>query len=566
MSRSKFVTSACAASCAALVLSCSKSKDDERALPAPVQSSQPAQPAAAAPAPSAAAKAFECRVLEDKVWSAAPSVLSGLTPVRWSEGRVAIGASIGGRPAVLLFDREGKGKLIYPPAHEQLKKPPKEGKRELLRVTPGLGPGGAAVAFADYRDSSEKHVRLHCGAADSAQPVLGFDGEPLVPGEAQAAVPEEAPAPAASTAAPGVTAAPPAATVAPPTTPAAATVPSASAPPPAPAPSPPAAATAPAAAPSPAPAAAPGQSAGRAATANETGEEAQTPKRSPPMFRAPGWQERREERRRKRLERSKQAEAAKQPKPVEEPQRQVVDCRTFVDPGSAHAWALGTEVVAEPAGDKEKWRVSFFVERGAGAGRTALHTVDLGDSPERIDVFEGATAERIPDGRYVVTARHRGRLFAWTLTSEKSVKGPMRSYGYLTMPRFAQDDGLLMLSSERAKDSSYGLRMLRITGDLPAKLTSFDLGEPGSKLDPSFAKLGSTRYLAYRFGEPRAAGFAIAIADPELQAFSQPFVAAPNTEAVTDPRLFALGERLLVVYIRRAGGRAELVSKSLECG
>src|SRR5258706_1185514 len=101
-----------------------------------------------------------------KVWGKWANRRTGLTP-RKLGNKVAVGAAIGNRPEVLVFDDKGQGELVkidLAGGSELLKEIPKnEGQRDLFRVTPVLGPDGRVSAYADYRDTyNSKRRRVAC--------------------------------------------------------------------------------------------------------------------------------------------------------------------------------------------------------------------------------------------------------------------------------------------------------------------------------------------------------------------------------------------------------------------
>src|SRR5262245_61539443 len=102
-----------------------------------------------------------------KVWGKWANRRVGLTP-RKIGNKVAVGAALGNRPSVLLFDAQGQGELVkidIAGGSELNKEIPKnEGQRDMLRVTPVLGPDGRVSAYADYRDTylNKKRRRVAC--------------------------------------------------------------------------------------------------------------------------------------------------------------------------------------------------------------------------------------------------------------------------------------------------------------------------------------------------------------------------------------------------------------------
>ncbi len=96
-----------------------------------------------------------------------------------------IGVAIGNRPHVLSFDSEGRGNLtkvaLYAGSSLASDIPAKKGQRDLQRVTPCLK-DGHFVVYADYRDkyADNQRRRIACENVSARQPVLVFDGKPLL--------------------------------------------------------------------------------------------------------------------------------------------------------------------------------------------------------------------------------------------------------------------------------------------------------------------------------------------------------------------------------------------------
>ena len=134
------------------------------------------------------------------VWAAGANQRAGMTATALGD-RIAIGVAIGYRPAVLVFDRNGEGRLIYvgAPAGSPLAKgvPAAEGERDLHRVTPTADSAGQVFAYADYRDLyKNKHRRIACEAVAARASLFAYDGKALIDPDAK-----PAPKPAASAAA-----------------------------------------------------------------------------------------------------------------------------------------------------------------------------------------------------------------------------------------------------------------------------------------------------------------------------------------------------------------------------
>jgi hypothetical protein len=184
---------------------CSK-KEETDPLPSPVEA--PETPAPAAPAalqgvaPERPGAPATCSVVSEKVWAQVPGLATGITPTALADGRIAVGLSLGGRPHVVVFDGAGEGEAIAVPLGKHLRSAPeKGGKRSVGRITPGLGSGGAIVAFADYQEEADDHRRVVCGPTDSEKHLLEFHGKPLISrGTTEESASAADPAPAAEAA------------------------------------------------------------------------------------------------------------------------------------------------------------------------------------------------------------------------------------------------------------------------------------------------------------------------------------------------------------------------------
>jgi hypothetical protein len=470
----------------------------------------------------------------EQVWAAGASVATGLTPTELDAGRVAVGALSNRGPTVVVFDSKGEGREarigVKKELTTELKK--EEGKREILRVTPALGSGNEVVAFVDYREIGDTRRLVACGPSDSTDEILKFDGKPILDAGDEGAdkgKPDEAQKPA--------TPAPSAKPAAPPQKPAAA---------------PPGAKPAPSAG-KPA-AAAPGS-----ATPGARKPPALTS--VPPKPAAPS--------------KSSPKPAAKVPAKTE-PERELRECRTIVDRGGAHAWAVGSELVGKPAADgSTDYNVVLFTEQERGRGRADLSTSPLGKAPAKVPVYEAATAYDIGGGSFVLAARFRGALFTWVLDASKHARGSVRVYsgGFPAQPHFVNFGNELALIIVQGGAGQRAARAARFAPDvttLPSALS--DLVIPDRSVEPpvSAAMLGSTtslasaRFVAYQSDES-AKRLSIVQVDGNLAAVGEPHTIDVG---VRESELFALGDgRLLVVYIRVDGsGKSELVSKTVRLG
>ncbi|MBL8716175.1 MAG: hypothetical protein JNL79_09280 [Myxococcales bacterium] len=120
-----------------------------------------------------------CTVDAQKSWGKGINVLTGLTPVSFPDGTVAIGHAAGMTPRVLVLSAHGTGKLVgvsvaKTSAFAAEAPKPGKGTRLLWRVTPNHAPTTTATAFLDFEDTYEapddpkgpKWKRVVCGPAD----------------------------------------------------------------------------------------------------------------------------------------------------------------------------------------------------------------------------------------------------------------------------------------------------------------------------------------------------------------------------------------------------------------
>jgi hypothetical protein len=495
-----------------------------------------------------------CTVSSEKVWTESPSLATGITPTVLDDGRVAVGVALGGRPHVVVFDAEGQGEVVAMPLAGALRDGVhKGGKRVIGRVTPGVGSGGALVAFADYHDDYPDRRHVACGPTDSAQSPLVFDGKPLLHRAASEAEEESeragAPAPA-------------------PVEPA-----------PAPAPADPAPIE---------PVAAPSVPSAEAA-ADEKEEQGPGSKQLPSLRSRSGT--RAEALRAAVAERKARAKAgaaadteakpaAPAPAPApkaagpsgDPPSKELRTCRTFLDTGGRHAWFVGSELQGQPQKDGSfDYKMVLFAAREHGRGREVLHEQRLGADPQKVETYDALAARETSPGRFVLTTRYRGTLHGLTLDSERRRVGSVKVYtgGYPSMARFAEDRTPLVLASQRVS-GNFGLRLLRVGDDgaLPQSVEDIVVlgGEP-SKTEPSFARVGDHRYLSYVAGAPGRRSLHLVTVGEDFAALAPPLTIAQSEEVVLDSHVLPLASgRVLAVYLRSPGGRAALVSKVLTCG
>ena len=158
--------------------------DDSVSTPAPPSGSASASPKTAAmPSGRATASGAACQSSERKVWTKWANRRTGITAADLGV-KIALGVGYGNHPKVIVFDRNGRGSAqptgvsSSSPLAKDI--PAKLGKRDLQRVTPTFA-GGRFVAYADYRDKyKDGRRRIACERVNARQPLLVFDGMPLL--------------------------------------------------------------------------------------------------------------------------------------------------------------------------------------------------------------------------------------------------------------------------------------------------------------------------------------------------------------------------------------------------
>lgn len=462
------------------------------------------------------------------MWASGVSLGAGLTATELDSGRLAVGVWDSKGPDVVVFDAKGEGQetraRVKKELTTELKK--EDGKREILRVTPALGSGGEAVAFVDYREVGDKRRLVSCGPSDSTDDLLKFEGKPLIDesdeGGDQAKKDEPAKAAPAPAAKPAAVKTPPA----------------------------PGKAGAPAKA-----AAAP------AAGKPEPGKPPGPPK--PPAIKTSPVP-------------AKPAGAKPgAPQPKGDAQKELRECRTLVDRGGAHVWAVGSELVGKPAADgTTDWSIVLFTEQERERGRADLSTSPLGKNPTKIPVHEAAEAYDMGGGSFVLLTRFRGSLFAWVLDASKHARGPARVYsGYPAEPHvanFGPELAALVVEGAGGQKAARAARFAPDVTSLPSSLS--DLVIPDRAVESpveAVAMGGASTFAGQRFltyvADETAKRLSVVQIDTNLAAAGDP---VPLDVGVHDSALFALGDgRLLVVYIRvDPSGRSELVSKTIKLG
>ncbi|HEX7669166.1 MAG TPA: hypothetical protein VF395_06275, partial [Polyangiaceae bacterium] len=451
---------------AVLLVGCTKDKSPTpaagSAAPASAAPSAATGPAAAAPGAPAAV----CTVQPEKVWAANASAVAGISQTDMDAGKVAFGVVLGGIPEVLVFDPKGEGEQKHVGVKKTLTEaiPKGTGRREIHRVTPGVGSGGEVIAFVDYEQIGKDHRTVACGPSDSATELLKFDGKPLV----AVAADEIDPKPETPLAKPLASGAVP----------------------------PPHAPPVPLAREHLSPAMRPVELA-RLADAKRKRMDAvraahtpaQAASAAPASSAAP-------------------AVPAAKSKPKGDKVRELRDCRTFVDHGGAHAWSMGSELVGQPQEDgSTEWTMEFFAEKELGRGKVDLTSSSLGQTPTKLPEFESPVALDLGNGDFSVATRFRGGLYAWLLDSAKHARGPIRMFPGLSpgAPRFATlgIERALLVAGHDASDHALPRALIfdASATQLPAALSELSLG--GLPIVGSFsgAMLGAQRYLAVQSDE-----------------------------------------------------------------
>ncbi len=265
-----------------------------------------------------------------------------------------------------------------------------------------------------------------------------------------------------------------------------------------------------------------------------------------------------------------------QPDPAERPKRELRDCRTFADPKGKDIWAVGSELVRDPRDDgTDQWLMRFIVApQGARGPHRPLHTIKLGERPEKLHTLEAPVAHRLSDGSFVLVGRYRGKMLAWLLDADKRKKGELNKYGggYPSLPRIVADGpDHLLLASQKIDLSRWKLRAIRIGGDttLAKALTNPPIGQDDDSVaEPTLAQLGQQRWLAYHAGDRRKGRLMVVPVDAELSAVGRAHpITSAEAQAYESHLLKAGSDQLLVVRITRPGpGKpAQLISEKLSC-
>jgi hypothetical protein len=251
--------------------------------------------------------------------------------------------------------------------------------------------------------------------------------------------------------------------------------------------------------------------------------------------------------------------------------RELRDCRTFANADASDIWAVGSELVGERMDNgQRKWTMHVFTAPKQGnAGQIVIHKIPLSDEPKKLLTLEAPVAHGLADGNFVLAGRYQGRMLTWLLGAGKGKKSELQQYGggYPSLPRLAVDgDDHLLLTSQQVDLSHWKLRALRLSK--PSKLQQ-ELIEPAiegdSLAEPTFARIGDQRWLAYHAGDRRKGKVTIVPVDDQLNDVGQPFTL--DEQGAYESFLLAVGDRLVLVYITRAENNkpSELVTERLRC-
>lgn len=448
-----------------------------------------------------------CKRESQRSWGKGANPRTGLTASSLPDGRVAIGIAFGNRPHTLMFDDNGVGTLkkVELKAGTHLTKgiDIKEGIRHLQRVT--VTPAGKTTA--DYRDKyASKRRRIACGPTDGTPPLLMFDGTPHIDTAHYEPPGSKKPKPTAK--------ADPSAT---PTTTATAAL-----------------------------------------------------KTSPVKG---AWKGGADKAERPKDDAKRIVPTLSNDKP--ELLRELRDCRTFSDATGKTLWAVGSELVGTPQSDGSvDWTMRLFVAADGGRRRVPLHNVFLGKEPKKLHTFEAPVAHRLSSGAVVLAARYRGQMFAWLLESDLKKRGSLQKYGggYPSLPRIVADGtDHLLLTSQKVDLEHWKVRSIRLEARHATLLDALQqprLGEEDDSMaEPTFARAGEQRWLAFQRGDRRGGRVVLAPVNDELAAEGRAVVVTPEKNAVYESHLFGLDDgRLLLVYIAAEKGQPhQLVSEVLRC-
>lgn len=160
------------------------------------------------------------------------------------------------------------------------------------------------------------------------------------------------------------------------------------------------------------------------------------------------------------------------------------------------------------------------------------------------------------------------------LAENKTKKSALQGYagGYPSLPRVLADgDDHILLTSQKATPKAWKLRALRLAsgGKLAKALLEPTVGDEGTSLaEPTFARIGDQRWLAYHAGDRRQGKVTVVPVDADLNEQGKSFTVTSETDAAYESFMFATKDgKLVVVYISRAdkGQQSKLVSETLRC-
>ncbi len=472
--------------------------------PAPAASSVEAPLASAAPRAIGGDDAV-CSVSETKVWGKWANKRTGITPRRLG-GKLALGVAFGNRPHVIVFNDQGVGSSVKPKPYAGSplaeELKDKKSRRDLQRVTP-VRIDGATTAYADYRDNhADGRRRIACELVTEKKPVLLFDGTPLLKRKQEEAEKGT-------------------------------------------------------------PAAAPRSV---AAVAKALGKgRLKLPKRAAPSGDS--------------VPPAAADAAAPAAPPVDPPAaekteilREVRDCRTFVDDDES-VWAVGSELhgTSQPAGTK--WTLRTFVAPDAGRGYIMLdaHTLPKEPrDPKDLHTLESAVGIELGGAEHAVFGRYRGSLFGYHLDKNFRLRGGRKSYrgGYPNLPRFfAQGGDTRMLVAQKVAQDRWAMRYGALTRALPRSLEPIKVEGPDTSFaEPSLAKAGEQRWLAYHRGARRDGRLELIPVNEALVPVGKPYAATPEGEEVSESHVFALADgKLLLVFLSDQDQVPVLTSQVLSC-
>ncbi|MFO0761886.1 MAG: hypothetical protein U0359_35925 [Byssovorax sp.] len=266
---------------------------------------------------------------------------------------------------------------------------------------------------------------------------------------------------------------------------------------------------------------------------------------------------------------------AKREADADEGYHELRECRSFVDPHTGEAFIIGSELWANPESDgKLTWKSSLVIDTGANSHEKHLKELDLKGEPIKVTNFDVPELYRLPDKRFLLTARYGGSFLVGILNADRSLHGAFQTYpGMPTRPELSEDGDDLVLTTSIVKDKGWQLRAMRINmkdPKLPKALTAIDLGDESteSKSDPDFTvDSKGHRWVTYVEGERGKGALMIAPVDKDFKVTGRAFEIAPKESKVSEARLNAFKEDgvLSVILLRDNGGQTELVSQDLTC-